>query len=196
MHSAQARRVPSGLSSLADCRQPDTSIQDAGRPAPATMVGGLQGSESSLELATIQAPATDMSDERGTPPPPSVSPSLPTGSPSAFPSSAASVVPAASSPPVTPTPKPTDTSPSPTASPAASAPSLQESRWKTAVVAAVDLPQIGPPQSTPTNGTIGRTDVTQLRSRGRPVQGHSSARFLCIDLVSTVVGRSFLRPRP
>jgi hypothetical protein len=37
---------------------------------------------------------------------------------------------------------------------------LHESRWKTAVVAAVDLPPIGPPQSTPTNGMIGRTGVT------------------------------------
>jgi hypothetical protein len=52
------------------------------------------------------------------------------------------------------------------------------------------------PEHTPTNGTIGRTDVTQLRSRGRPVQGHSSARLPWIDLVSTVVGQSFLRPRP
>jgi hypothetical protein len=43
---------------------------------------------------------------------------------------------------------------------------------------------------------IGPTDVTQSRNRGRPVHGRSSARFLCIDLVSSVVGRSFLRPRP
>ena len=35
---------------------------------------------------------------------------------------------------------------------------------------------------------------TIAQPRG-PVHSHSSARFLCIDLVSSVVGRSFLRPR-
>lgn len=52
---------------------------------------------------------------------------------------------------------------------------------------------IGPPDDKATIGTIGRAGVTQWHSRGRPVRGHSSARFPCPDLVSTVAGKSFLR---
>jgi peptidoglycan/xylan/chitin deacetylase (PgdA/CDA1 family) len=50
-------------------------------------------------------------------PPPSSSPSLPTATPSPLPSSAASVLPAPSSPPVTRSDAPTQSAPSPTASP-------------------------------------------------------------------------------